>query len=157
MKNRSTIQGLWAAVLLLSLAAFNLNPTLAMADPTLEWIGYNFPHDLSADGSVVVGNTNDNLYETFRWTPEAGVVRLGMSSIEVFGVGGGTPDVSDDGNHVSATVINADSTWVTQGIWTKGEGWDFSMPPMRPHQHLVPRRWLFRPGKSFAQLPRQCP
>ncbi len=103
-----------------------------LAEPTLIWLDANYPWDLSANGKVAVGNTGDGLYETFRWTEEEGIVRLGMSTVAVFGNGSGTPDVSEDGNHVSATVLNADSTYITQGLWTKGEGWEFSMPPLQP-------------------------
>lgn len=119
-----------AVVLLLSLALLVMAPTSATADPSIVWVGDYFPTAISADGSVVVGNSADGFYETFRWTADVGVVRLGMSSALILGSTAGTPDVSDDGNHVSATVADADSTYVTQGIWTKGEGWATSMPPI---------------------------
>ena len=113
-------------------------PVLAV--PTITWTGNNYPWDMSADGSVVVGNTGEGTYETFRWTELTGEVRLGMSTSGV-APGAGTPDVSDDGNHVSATIITADSTYATQGIWSKGIGWERSMPPLPPSPpQLVPQQ-----------------
>jgi hypothetical protein len=117
-------------ILVAALACLVLGAVPAQAQPTIEWLGNCFPSDISADGSVIAGNTADGNYETFRWTPDAGLVPLGQSTGAVFGTGGGTPDISDDGNRVSATVVNADSTYSTQGIWTKGEGWSFAMPPI---------------------------
>lgn len=95
---------------------------------TIEYLGPALPTDVSSDGSVIVGNLSGN-YETFRWTEETGVVPLGRSSVEVIGVGAGTPDVSADGARVSATILGADSTYATQGLWTEGSGWLETMPP----------------------------
>ncbi len=108
----------------------------AAALPTIAWTGDNFPSDISADGSVVVGNSNDGNYETFRWTALTGAVYLGMHTGNLDS-GGGTPDVSDDGLRVSATIITADSLYATQGIWTKGIGWERSMPPIPPEGGLL--------------------
>ena len=113
-------------------AALFLLAGVATAEPTITWLGPNYPTDLSSDGSVAVGNTGDGLYETFRWTAATGVVRLGMSTGATIGGGAGTPDVSDDGRRVSATIITADTTYATQGIWTEGEGWVRSIPPIPP-------------------------
>jgi len=114
-----------AALALILMAA----PGLVQAAGTIEWIGPNIPNDMSSNGKVVVGNATTT-YEAYRWTAETGIVLLGMNPSE-FGLGGaGAPEVSDDGNHVSATIINPDTTGHTQGIWTKGEGWVWSMPPV---------------------------
>ena len=91
---------------------------VCLAVPTVTWTGFNYPWDMSADGSVVVGNTADGNYEAFRWTEMTGPVGLGMHTGNL-GSGGGTPDVSDDGNRVSATIITPDSLYATQGIWIK--------------------------------------
>jgi len=103
----------------------------ALAEPTVTWTGNNYPWGMSADGSVVVGNTADGNYEAFRWTELTGAVGLGMHTGNI-GSGGGTPDVSDDGERVSATIITADSLLATQGIWVKSIGWHRSMPPLPP-------------------------
>jgi uncharacterized membrane protein len=100
----------------------------AQAAVSIEFLGAAFPTDVSADGAVIVGNYGGN-YETFRWTESTGVVLLGMSSVEVLGAGGGTPDVSADGTRISATILGADSTYATQGLWTQGMGWTETMPP----------------------------
>ncbi len=123
--------------------AATLGLLLAIASPasaqTINWIGSYFALDMSADGSVVVGNTADGKYETFRWTEATGVVRLGMSTADV-GVGGaGTPDVSDDGNHVSATIGLYPDSLATQGLWTKGTGWEWSIPPIPPTGGVMDR------------------
>ncbi|MBZ0267429.1 T9SS type A sorting domain-containing protein [bacterium] len=83
---------------------------------------------VSDDGTAVAGNLVGN-YETFRWTEGGGVVALGQSSVDVLGVGGGTPGISADGTRVSAAILGADSTYMTQGIWTEGSGWAETMPP----------------------------
>lgn len=101
----------------------------ASAAVVIEWLGGHYPFELSSDGKAAAGNTS-TYFNAFRWTAETGVVDLGMSTAEVLGGGGGTPDISDDGLRVSATVITPDSLYATQGIWTKGVGWDVSMPPL---------------------------
>ena len=101
------------------------------AAPVIEWLGENFPFDVNADGTAVAGNTA-GYFDAFRWTRETGVVELGMSTSRTIGGGAGTPDISDDGLRVSATVITPDTLYTTQGIWTKGIGWEVSMPPIPP-------------------------
>jgi len=128
-RNQFTKTG-WLALATV-LACLTLTVGTVQAEPTITWTGNNYPLDISADGSVVVGNTADGIYETFRWTEETGPVRLGMHTGNI-AAGGGTPDVSDDGNRVSATIITADSLYATQGIWVKGIGWHQSMPPVPP-------------------------
>ncbi|RLA57632.1 MAG: hypothetical protein DRR04_12470 [Gammaproteobacteria bacterium] len=113
------------------LACLTLTVGASLAVPTFTSTGTNFPWGMSADGSVVVGNTGDGNYEAFRWTELTGAVGLGMHTGNI-PAGGGVPDISDDGLHVSATIITADSTLATQGIWTKGIGWQRSMPPIPP-------------------------
>lgn len=87
--------------------------------------------DLSADGRVACGNLVGP-YETFRWTAETGEVRLGAGTVDVLGVGAGSPDISYDGTRISATIITEDNTMATQGIWTEGQGWDRLQPPIAP-------------------------
>ncbi len=120
----------WSA-LALAAACLTLATGAALAVPSITWTGNNFPWDISADGSVVAGNTADGNYSAFRWTELSGAIDLGMHTGGL-AAGGGTPDISDDGLHVSATVITADSLYATQGIWTKGIGWERSMPPIPP-------------------------
>ena len=74
----------------------------AHAEVTYEIIGIGLATDISADGSVVVGNT-EGVYETFRWTEGDGIVPLGMASA-IVGSMAGSPDVSADGTMVSATI-----------------------------------------------------
>ena len=130
MKRSITTNPGFRFILASSLLVLLLGAGLAMAEPTINWIGSCFPHDISSDGSVVVGNSNAGAYEAFRWTAETGIVLLGMNPGSNGLSGAGTPDVSEDGNHVSATIINPDTTGNTQGIWTKGEGWKWSLPPV---------------------------
>jgi uncharacterized membrane protein len=94
---------------------------------SIEFIGSVLATDISADGSVVVGNTEGD-FETFRWTSATGVVPLGRATVPVLGVGAGTPDVSDDGTKVSATILDDTGTLATQGLWTLGSGWQQLQP-----------------------------
>jgi hypothetical protein len=121
----STLTGRTAALV----AALLMMAGPALADPTIVWIGNDYPTDMNADGTVVVGNLGDGSYDVFRWTADSGVVPLGQSTARTIGGGAGSPDVSDDGNHVSASVVDADTLYQTQGIWTKGVGWEFFTPP----------------------------
>jgi len=102
----------------------------AQAQPEFTELNGVWPFDVSADGAVVVGN-DGAAYETFRWTAETGIVLLGMNTAGT-GTGAGTPDVSADGNHVSATVLYPDSTMTGAAIWTKGIGWQYPYPPVPP-------------------------
>jgi uncharacterized membrane protein len=103
----------------------------AHAGTTIEFIPGVLGTAVSADGSVIVGNTAD-AYETFRWTHETGVVRLGRATLPTLGVAAGIPDVSADGMRVCGTILGADSTYATQGVWTLGSGWEETMPPIPP-------------------------
>jgi len=75
--------------------------------------------DISADGSVIVGNQLGS-YETFRWTQETGYVLLGRGTVATIGAGAGAPEVSHDGTRVSATVLSADETATVAGVWEDG-------------------------------------
>ena len=101
------------------LACLTMMVGTSLAVPTIAWTGTNYPSDMSADGSVVVGNSADGVYETFRWTELTGAVLLGRHT-GFSGGGAGIPEVSDNGNHISATIATEDSLYATQGIWTKG-------------------------------------
>lgn len=82
------------------------------------------PLGVSADGSVIAGNDLFAFsFETFRWTAAGGVELLGRSTTPVLGVGAGTPDISNDGTKISATVLNDTGQYATIGVWTLGEGW----------------------------------
>lgn len=91
-------------------------------------IGPGLASDVSADGSVVVGNTDLN-YETFRWTSATGIVPLGRATVPVITTGAGVPEVSADGTRISATIIDDTNTMGTPGLWTLGLGWQQLMPP----------------------------
>ncbi|MFN8179712.1 MAG: FlgD immunoglobulin-like domain containing protein [bacterium] len=121
-----------AAALLVVLAA----TSAARADVTFQMLGFGGATDVSADGTVIVGNS-EGTYETWRWTQATGQVLLGRSSVQVLGIGAGTPGVSADGTRVSATILGADSTYATQGLWTEGSGWQETMPPVPPDGGLM--------------------
>lgn len=86
-------------------------------------LGEFYASAVSADGSVIAGNTADNAFETVRWTAETGAVRLGRATVPVLGTGAGIPGISDDGTRISATILSDDETYQTQGVWTTGTGW----------------------------------
>jgi uncharacterized membrane protein len=100
------------------------------AQGVIEFLGPVKVSDLSADGSVAVGYTIGDL-EVFRWTQADSIVRIGGSTAAL-GVGGGEPRVSADGNLITAAIPAPDSLTVTQGLWTKGLGWQTLMPPTLP-------------------------
>jgi hypothetical protein len=109
----------------------------ASAESTFEIIGEFYLLDLSADGSAGCGNTTDGYYETFRWTPADGMVPLGMSSARILSDGAGSPNISADGQRISASIATMDSLYLTQGRWTKGLGWEETMPPMHPDGRIM--------------------
>ncbi len=84
----------------------------------------------------MVGNTEGD-YEAFRCTRETGRVRLGWATVPTLGVGAGTPDVSADGTRISATILGADSTYATQGLWIEGVGWQELVPPTLPDGGII--------------------
>ena len=114
------------ATLSLALAAGS-----ALARPSIELLPPGIGVcSLSYDGTVAVGNViDDNSYETYRWTAADGVVRLGRSTVDVIGTGGGLPKVSYDGNRVSATILTEDGLFATPGVWDINTGWQETMPP----------------------------
>tara|TARA_R110002072_G_scaffold42064_10_gene117872 strand:- start:1028 stop:2308 length:1281 start_codon:yes stop_codon:yes gene_type:complete len=89
-----------------------------------------YPADMSADGTVLVGN--NFAFETLRWTRESGLVNLGRGTFIPLGVGAGTPDISDDGTRISATITTDDGQYATQGLWTLGDGWEDILSPLLP-------------------------
>ena len=107
----------------------------AHADVTYDMMGVGMATAISADGTIVVGNTQGD-YETFRWTLEDGIVPLGLATVPVLGSGAGAPDISADGTRISATILGRDSTYATQGIWTDGV-WQETMPPTPPDGGLM--------------------
>ncbi|MCK4873810.1 MAG: hypothetical protein KAS72_13900 [Phycisphaerales bacterium] len=121
----------------LSLAA-SLLATLAGAAPaevTLEYIGSCRATDVSADGSVVAGNTAD--YGTFRWTEADGIVDLGRNASAAIGRAAGTPDVSADGTRISASILDVTGNYLTLGLWELGVGWTDLLPPLLPDGGLM--------------------
>jgi uncharacterized membrane protein len=113
------------------LSAMLLVSTVAQGQVTIEWIGEGAATAISHDGSVVVGNSNGS-YETFRWTSDTGIQLLGRSTTAVLGTGAGGPDVSDDGQYISATILGEDETYGTVGRWSLDNGWEEMMPPTLP-------------------------
>ena len=104
----------------------------AHAAVTFEYLpGLGYPTAVSHDGSVVAGNTVGS-YEPYRWTLATGFVNLGHGSVPVLSRGGGVPGISADGTRVASTIISDDSTVVTAGLWTLGQGWQQLAPPLPP-------------------------
>ena len=116
---------------ILGLIALVIPAGAVHAATTIDYLDNVYGTAISADGTVLVGNTAGD-YETFRWTQATGIVPLGMATVPVLGVGAGIPCVSDDGTRVSATILTADSLYATQGVWTLGSGWMQVMPPLLP-------------------------
>jgi len=115
--------------------SFAITACIAAGTASAQSIHYFTPgfyaSDLSANGTVVCGNLIGP-YETFRWTAETGEVLLGEATVPVLGSGAGSPDISYDGNHISATILTVDNQFATQGIWTEGQGWTRAFPPLAP-------------------------
>jgi hypothetical protein len=105
----------------------------ASAQPTIEFLPVGFVlTDLSANGAAGAGNvTGDFSFETFRWTSDGTIVRLGRDTAGPIGVAGGTPDISHDGNRVSASILS-DANLMTWGLWDINSGWTQAMPPLPP-------------------------
>ncbi len=108
---------------------------IASAEPTVEFVPAGFLlTDLSQDGTIGAGNVQgDGSFETFRWTLEGGVRRLGRASVPTLGIGGGSPDISYDGSRISASITTADGMFLTQGLWDEEENWTETMPPIPPN------------------------
>ena len=124
----------------------------ASAAPTIELLPVGFlVTDASYNGSVLVGNVQgDGSYETFRWTAETGVERLGRATVPAIGVGGGSPDVSYNGRRVSAGILSSDNL-ETQGVWDVESGWTETMPPLRFRYSTwrQPARWILAPNSVW--------
>jgi len=100
----------------------------AHAAATFEYLFDNgYPLSVSSDGSVVVGNSTDGSYTSFRWTQATGLVSLGRPMLVG---GGGVPAVSADGKRVAYGIGSLDGTYSTQGLWNTSSGWQELMPPM---------------------------
>lgn len=109
----------------------------AHAQPDFQIIGEFYLTGLSSDGRAGSGSASDGTFEVVRWTPADGVVRLGQSSGAIFGKVAGDPKISADGSRIASTIASLDSTVVTQGRWTKGLGWEETMPPIPPGGKLT--------------------
>ncbi len=105
----------------------------ASAQPTIEFLpaGYVLT-DLSTKGAAGAGNVvGDGTYETFRWTSDGTIVRLGRDTVGPIGIGAGTPDISHDGTRISASILS-DDNFMTWGRWDISSGWTQAMPPLPP-------------------------
>jgi uncharacterized membrane protein len=103
----------------------------AFAESTIEFLppGYALT-SLATGGTAGAGNVSgDGSFETFRWTSADGVERLGLATAPTLGIGAGTPDISYDGQSVSASIVSTD-LHMTQGVWRAASGWTETMPPM---------------------------
>lgn len=96
-------------------------PVAAHGEASLTWIGNGSVTDLSADGHVAVGLTNQDL-DVFRWTEAGGTENLGGSTL-FLGIGAGNPRVNANGTRICATIVAEDSTSITQGMWSPEAGW----------------------------------
>lgn len=107
------------------IAIFALLTVLATASPglgqSITWVPGFTLTDLSADGHVAVGLTQFSL-DAARWTAAGGLENIGGSSAHL-GIGAGEPKTDADGSHVCATIAAADSSAITQGLWTRADGW----------------------------------
>ena len=119
--NRTTI----LAVLLAAAVGAQTHAQVTFELIDVPYLGY-VGSSVSADGSVIVGNQYGS-YETFRWTEQTGAVLLGRGTVAVLGVGAGIPCVSNDGNHISATILSDDGTKAVPGIWVNGV-WSECLP-----------------------------
>jgi len=115
----------------LSLALVLIAAGTVHAVPAFTLIDSLAINDLSDDATVACGNSVDGLYEPCRWTVADGFVRLGRSSVQANGHGGGVPGLSADGNRVASTIAATDLN-STPGLWIKGSGWVETMPPLLP-------------------------
>lgn len=128
----------------IAVSALTTLASIAHAEVTFDFIGSNvYATDMSADGAIIVGNTQGE-YETFVWTEGGGVIPLGRSTTSVLGTGAGAPEVSANGARISATILGADSTYMTQGVWEaptqparRGAFWTETMPPTLPDGGLL--------------------
>ncbi len=122
---------------LLVVMTLGLTAGPATAASTLTFVDGIYLTGLSADGTVATGNSMDGFYTACRWTAAGGVVNLGRSSGELLGRGGGIPGISADGERISSTIASDDTTVATQGRWTRGSGWEQTMPPLLPNGAII--------------------
>ena len=120
---------LLAATLLVGLGSLGSGPSAAAE---LEIIGEFYIRGISDDGTAASGTTADGYFSPVRWTAQDGVVPLGQSPSEILGKVGGLIGISADGQRIACSIASLDSTVVTQGRWTKGFGWEETMPPLAP-------------------------
>ncbi len=111
-----------------ALLCASLLSTTAYGEVTFHWIdeiGVG-AFDVSNDG-VVTGNwlTTESA-ETIRWTVEDGLTNLGRDTGAAFGLAAGTPNISDDGTRISATIVSSDN-WMIGAIWEDGV-WTETLP-----------------------------
>jgi hypothetical protein len=118
---------LLAATLLVGLGCLGSGPAAAAE---FEIIGEFYIRGLSDDGTAASGSTTDGYFSPVRWTAQDGVVPLGQSPGEVLGRLGGLIGISADGQRIACSIASLDSSVVTQGRWTKGYGWEETMPPL---------------------------
>lgn len=118
---------------LTSLFVIAASASPAFAYPTIEFLPPGFLlTDLSTGGAAGCGNVQgDGTFETFRWTSADGVERLGRSTVDTIGVGGGSPDISHDGTRISASMLSSDNM-LTLGVWDAADGWTDCIPPLPP-------------------------
>jgi len=116
------------SVAILALSLGLLAPS-ARAAVTFEFLFDGVPvHDVSDDGSVVVG-MNLSTATTYRWTQATGVVDLGRPML----VGqAGLASVSADGSRISSSIGSIDGSYTTQGRWSQATGWQELFPPLIP-------------------------
>ncbi|MGP1308717.1 MAG: hypothetical protein ACTS27_00780 [Phycisphaerales bacterium] len=102
----------------------------ALAQPTIEFLPHGYIlTDLAEGGAAGAGNVIfDGSYETFRWERGGAPVRLGRDTVNAVGTGAGTPDISDDGARISATILSTDNL-LTWGLWDVNDGWTQAWPP----------------------------
>lgn len=84
---------------------------------------------LSSDGSVVVGIAKETR-DTWRWTRKSGRVLLERTSGTAKEIDWGTPNVSDDGRIVSATVFSTESGSGSLARWSEKDGWVLLAAPV---------------------------
>lgn len=131
MRNRNQSTARITLVLSFLLLAAAAPP--ASAQVHFEIIGEFYLSELSADGTAGAGSMADGTWENCRWTVADGVVPLGMPTTIIDGkIGATSPGISADGLRIGGSIASLDSTVLTQGRWTKGSGWQQSMPPLPP-------------------------
>jgi len=109
--------------------ALLLGAGAARAGVTFEYLFTGmYANSVSADGNAVAGN-NPSTWGAYLWTQAGGVQDLGLAPTPS---PGGSPGISADGTRVASTILGADSTYSTSGLWTQGSGWQQFIPPNGP-------------------------